>query len=207
MNIRPSSDQIKKPHRPRLADVVGPGLITGASDDDPMAYASVLRWLTISLFAYVATVFAVRVPWLTVAQNLVAAHIELSGDYFAIVVAVFGTTISPRLFFWQAAEAVEDEKEDPHSKPLIKAPMGATRFRLRTLEKVRAERSLHVLAYNLKRMTAPRGSRGAAGSAMRSQRPAQAGEGSGQRFISIEIWRERSCGRARAPARHPVRRR
>ena len=58
-------------------------------------YASVFRWLTISLFAYVATVFAVDVPWLTVAQNLVVPHIRLSGDYLAIVVAVFGTTISP----------------------------------------------------------------------------------------------------------------
>ena len=78
-------------------------------------YASVLRWLTISLFAYVATVFAVGVPWLTVAQNLVVPHIKLSGDYLALVVAVFGTTISPYLFFWQAGEEVEDEKEDPKS--------------------------------------------------------------------------------------------
>ncbi len=74
-------------------------------------YASVLRWLTISLFAYVATVFAVGVPWLTVAQNFVVPHIKLSGDYLALVVAVFGTTISPYLFFWQAGEEVEDEKE------------------------------------------------------------------------------------------------
>jgi Mn2+/Fe2+ NRAMP family transporter len=90
-------------------------------------YASVLRWLTVSLLAYVATVFAVRVPWLTVAQKLVVPHIKLSGDYLAIVVAVFGTTISPYLFFWQAAEEVEDEKEDPDAKPLIKAPLQAPR--------------------------------------------------------------------------------
>jgi Mn2+/Fe2+ NRAMP family transporter len=74
-------------------------------------YASVLRWLTLSLFAYVGTVFAVSVPWLTIAHNLVVPHIQLSGDYLAIVVAVFGTTISPYLFFWQAAEEVEDEEE------------------------------------------------------------------------------------------------
>src|SRR5271165_6656428 len=85
-------------------------------------YASVLRWLTISLLAYVATVFAVGVPWLTVAHNLVVPHIQLSGDYLAIVVAVFGTTISPYLFFWQAAEEVEDEKEDP--TPHVPALMG-----------------------------------------------------------------------------------
>jgi Mn2+/Fe2+ NRAMP family transporter len=81
--------------------------------------------VTISLFAYVGTVFAVHVPWLTVAHNLVVPHIKLSGDYLAIVVAVFGTTISPYLFFWQAAEEVEDEKEDPKAKPLIKAPQQA----------------------------------------------------------------------------------
>ena len=90
-------------------------------------YASVLRWLTISLFAYVATVFAVNVPWLTVAENLVAPHVKLSGDYLTVVVAVFGTTISPYLFFWQAGEEVEDEKEDPAAKPLIEAPLQAPR--------------------------------------------------------------------------------
>ena len=88
-------------------------------------YASVLKWLTISLFAYVATVFAVDVPWLTVAQNLVVPHIKLSGNYLAIVVAVFGTTISPYLFFWQAAEEVEDENEDPKAQPLARPPISA----------------------------------------------------------------------------------
>jgi Mn2+/Fe2+ NRAMP family transporter len=90
-------------------------------------YASVLRWLALSLLAYVATVFTVGVPWLTVAQNLVAPHIKFSGDYLAIVVAIFGTTISPYLFFWQAAEEVEDEKEDPTAEPLIEAPLQAPR--------------------------------------------------------------------------------
>jgi Mn2+/Fe2+ NRAMP family transporter len=70
-----------------------------------------VRWLTISLFAYVATVFAVGVPWLTVAHNLVVPHIQLSGDYLAIVVAVLGTTISPYLFFWAATEEVKDVVE------------------------------------------------------------------------------------------------
>ena len=85
-------------------------------------YASVLRWLTLSLFAYVGTVFVVGVPWLTVAKNLVLPHISLAGGYLTVVVAVFGTTISPYLFFWQAAEEVEDEKQDPSAKPLMKAP-------------------------------------------------------------------------------------
>jgi NRAMP (natural resistance-associated macrophage protein)-like metal ion transporter len=90
-------------------------------------YASILRWLTLSLFAYVATVFFVGVPWLTVAGSLVVPHIEFSGNYLTVVVAVFGTTISPYLFFWQAAEEVEDEIENPEAAPLVKAPEQAPR--------------------------------------------------------------------------------
>jgi NRAMP (natural resistance-associated macrophage protein)-like metal ion transporter len=90
-------------------------------------YASVLRWLTISLFAYVGTAFVVHAPWSSVASNLVFPHLELSGAYLTVVVAVFGTTISPYLFFWQAAEEVEDEKEDRDAKPLIEAPRQAPR--------------------------------------------------------------------------------
>ena len=88
-------------------------------------YASVLRWLTLSLFAYVGVVFTVGAPWLTVAKNLVFPHVSLAGGYLTVVVAVFGTTISPYLFFWQAAEEVEDQKEDPKAEPLIRAPQQA----------------------------------------------------------------------------------
>jgi NRAMP (natural resistance-associated macrophage protein)-like metal ion transporter len=91
------------------------------------SYVSVLRWLTMSLFAYVATVFVVGVPWLTVARYLLVPHLEFSGAYFTVVVAVFGTTISPYLFFWQAAEEVEEEKEDAEAKPLVDAPEQASR--------------------------------------------------------------------------------
>jgi Mn2+/Fe2+ NRAMP family transporter len=238
--IKPSTITIKEPERPRLRDIFGPGLITGASDDDPSGiatyaqagaqlgyslgwtllltypfmcaiqmisakigrvtghglagnmrrhfpapilyllvglllvantinigadlgamaaalhllvvapavlyvagfavvtvllevfmrysrYASVLRWLTLSLFAYVATVFVVGVPWSTVTLNLLLPHLDFSGTYLTVVVAVFGTTISPYLFFWQAAEEVEDEKGDPVAKPLVQAPRQAPR--------------------------------------------------------------------------------
>jgi NRAMP (natural resistance-associated macrophage protein)-like metal ion transporter len=90
-------------------------------------YVSVLRWLSLSLLAYVAVVFVVGVPWLTVARDLVLPRISLSGDYLTVIVAVLGTTISPYLFFWQAAEEVEDEKEDPSAKPLLEAPRQAPR--------------------------------------------------------------------------------
>jgi Mn2+/Fe2+ NRAMP family transporter len=67
------------------------------------------------------------VPWLTVARDLVLPNLNLSSNYLTVVVAVFGTTISPYLFFWQAGEEVEDEKEDPEAKPLIQAPQQAPR--------------------------------------------------------------------------------
>jgi Mn2+/Fe2+ NRAMP family transporter len=85
-------------------------------------YVSVLKWLTLSLFAYVATVFVVKVPWGEVGHALVAPSLSFDADYIVAVVAVFGTTISPYLFFWQAAEEVEEEQENPESLPLKKAP-------------------------------------------------------------------------------------
>jgi NRAMP (natural resistance-associated macrophage protein)-like metal ion transporter len=94
-------------------------------------YVSVLRWLTLSLFAYVGVVFVVGVLWLTVARDLVLPNINLSGDYLTVVVAVFGTTISPYLFFWQAGEEVEDQREDPEAEPLIHAPHEAPRHMAR----------------------------------------------------------------------------
>jgi NRAMP (natural resistance-associated macrophage protein)-like metal ion transporter len=85
-------------------------------------YVSVLKWLTISLFAYVATVFIAGVPWLHVLSGILLPHLQFSGGYITVVVAVLGTTISPYLFFWQAGEEVEAEKENPASHPLKDAP-------------------------------------------------------------------------------------
>jgi Mn2+/Fe2+ NRAMP family transporter len=67
-------------------------------------YVSILKWLTISLFAYVATVFIVGVPWPQALMQSVWPHLQFSGAYLTVVVAVLGTTISPYLFFWQAGE-------------------------------------------------------------------------------------------------------
>ena len=101
------------------------------------SYVSVLRWLTLSLLAYVATVFVVGVPWGTVAYHLVVPHVEWTAAYFTMVVAIFGTTISPYLFFWQASEEVEDVKEDPaasqSSKRPLKGPGSLKRIRLDTM--------------------------------------------------------------------------
>ena len=90
-------------------------------------YVSVLKWLTLSLFAYVATVFVVGVPWGTVFLHLLVPDITLRGNYLTVVVAVFGTTISPYLFFWQAGEEVEDMNERADSASLLDEPSAAPR--------------------------------------------------------------------------------
>jgi len=72
------------------------------------AYVRYLKWLTLVLFAYVGVVFAVRIDWLAVARSVVAPDIQVSAAWITVIVAVFGTTISPYLFFWQTAEEIED---------------------------------------------------------------------------------------------------
>ena len=109
------------------------------------SYASVLRWLTLSLFAYVATVFVVGVPWGTVLLHLVVPHIEWTGAYFTVVVAVFGTTISPYLFFWQASEEVEDVNDDPAAQPILEAPAAGPR----QLKRIRLDTIVGMAASNL----------------------------------------------------------
>lgn len=71
-------------------------------------YVSFLKWLTLSLLAYAAVLFTVHVPWSEVALRTVWPHLSLNAEAAAVVVGVFGTTISPYLFFWQASEEIED---------------------------------------------------------------------------------------------------
>ena len=85
-------------------------------------YAPILKALTLALLAYVATVFVVEVPWREVLFQTLLPSLSLQADYLVAVVAVFGTTISPYLFFWQASQEVEDQRAAPGEEPLIKAP-------------------------------------------------------------------------------------
>ena len=85
-------------------------------------YVSVLKWLTVTLFAYVGVAFVVHVPWLTVLHHLVVPKLSFKAEYLTVVVAILGTTISPYLFFWQAEEEVEEVKERDGAKPLERAP-------------------------------------------------------------------------------------
>ena len=71
-------------------------------------YVHVLKWLTLSLLAYVGVLFTVTIDWGHVARAVLLPEVVWTRDAVTVVVAVFGTTISPYLFFWQSAEEVED---------------------------------------------------------------------------------------------------
>jgi NRAMP (natural resistance-associated macrophage protein)-like metal ion transporter len=85
-------------------------------------YASILKWLALSLLSYVAVAFAVKVPWGDVAWNLVAPSMKFDVGTLTVVVAVLGTTISPYLFFWQASEEAEEVEDDPKAQALRRSP-------------------------------------------------------------------------------------
>ncbi|HEX7935524.1 MAG TPA: divalent metal cation transporter [Paraburkholderia sp.] len=102
------------------------------------SYVKVLKWLTLVLFAYVATVFVVRIPWHTVLATIVFPHISWTNDYITTVVAVLGTTISPYLFFWQASQEVEEMRAETGQRALKYAPgHGAS-----TLRRIRLDTSI-----------------------------------------------------------------
>jgi NRAMP (natural resistance-associated macrophage protein)-like metal ion transporter len=90
-------------------------------------YVGLLKWLTFSLLAYVGVVFTVKIDWHAVAVGAFVPKFELSGEALTLVVAVFGTTISPYLFFWQSSQEVEDEEADPEAGALIDRPEQANR--------------------------------------------------------------------------------
>lgn len=73
--------------------------------------AHILKWLTLTLFAYVAAVFVVDVPWGHVLHDLVVPKLQWRSDYWMMIVALLGTTISPYLFFWQASQEVEELRQ------------------------------------------------------------------------------------------------
>jgi Mn2+/Fe2+ NRAMP family transporter len=88
-------------------------------------YVAILKWGTLSLFAYVATVLVLKVPWEQVAYNTFLPSFSWQKDYIVAIMAVLGTTISPYLFFWQASEEAEDERTTPGAEPLTAAPSQA----------------------------------------------------------------------------------
>jgi NRAMP (natural resistance-associated macrophage protein)-like metal ion transporter len=95
-------------------------------------YVWILKWLTLSLFAYIAVAFIVRAPWPEVLRRTVWPQFKLSKDSLTMIVAIFGTTISPYLFFWQASEEVEEIETHVDEHPLKEKP-GEAREELRRI--------------------------------------------------------------------------
>jgi NRAMP (natural resistance-associated macrophage protein)-like metal ion transporter len=87
-------------------------------------FAAIVKWLTLALFAYVVTAFVVRPPWATVFRHLAVPEVHLGNGWLTTLVAVLGTTITPYLFFWQAALEIEEEKS--HGRTSEKSRRGAT---------------------------------------------------------------------------------
>jgi NRAMP (natural resistance-associated macrophage protein)-like metal ion transporter len=87
-------------------------------------YAAVLKWTTLSLFTYFGVVAVAGVPWGHALASLLIPELQWNAAYATAFVAILGTTISPYLFFWQAAQEVEEEHRH-HAKPLCIAPRTA----------------------------------------------------------------------------------
>lgn len=88
-------------------------------------YVGVLKWLTLALFAYIATLFFVKVDWSLLARSFFIPHLSFDQHYLTAIVAILGTTISPYLFFWQASQEVEDIRAVPEREALKTAPAQA----------------------------------------------------------------------------------
>ncbi|MFT3867485.1 MAG: divalent metal cation transporter [Nibricoccus sp.] len=89
-------------------------------------YVKVLKWLCLVLFSYVATAFIIKIPWRTALIYTFIPHWELTPEFLTVIAAIFGTTISPYLFFWQASQEVEEVRINRDVKPLTKDPSHAS---------------------------------------------------------------------------------
>ncbi|MDB6138574.1 MAG: natural resistance-associated macrophage protein [Verrucomicrobiaceae bacterium] len=85
-------------------------------------YSGILKWLTLSLFAYVATVFAVHLDWWATLRGSFIPNFSTDGKFLVMLIALLGTTISPYLFFWQSSAEVEEVTNNADEQPLKKAP-------------------------------------------------------------------------------------
>jgi NRAMP (natural resistance-associated macrophage protein)-like metal ion transporter len=91
--------------------------------------ARVFKWLTLVLLAYVITAFLALPDWAAVVRATFIPHVEWTKDYIAVLVGILGTTISPYLFFWQAAQEVEEDRD--HGKTTVAQRRGSTNKELR----------------------------------------------------------------------------
>lgn len=108
-------------------------------------YASLLKWLTLSLFTYFGTVLTVQIPWQEVAQGFFLPTFPATTAFWTSIVAILGTTISPYLFFWQASQEVEEIEIRPERNPLKNAPHQANG----ALERIRLDTYIGMAFSNL----------------------------------------------------------
>jgi Mn2+/Fe2+ NRAMP family transporter len=95
--------------------IFGIGLIAAQIWLPYAAIARIFKWLTLTLFAYVITAFVVHPNWLHVFSQFVVPRMHFDSTVLSTIVGVLGTTITPYLFFWQAALIIEDEKAEGQS--------------------------------------------------------------------------------------------
>lgn len=79
-------------------------------------YASFLKWLCLTMFAYPITIFIVNAPFLEILKSTFIPHIEFNYQFLFLITGIFGTTISPYMFFWDAVQ----ESEEDHARGLVK---------------------------------------------------------------------------------------
>jgi NRAMP (natural resistance-associated macrophage protein)-like metal ion transporter len=98
-------------------------------------YARILKWLALALLAYPLTALLVAEPWMTLLKATFIPHLEFNFAFLFIITGVFGTTISPYMFFWEASEEVEEEEE----RRLLKKDGSAPRITKRFMRKLRID--------------------------------------------------------------------
>ncbi|MCS3726616.1 Nramp family divalent metal transporter [Bradyrhizobium betae] len=100
-------------------------------------YVAVLKWLTLSLFAYVIALAVVKVPWTEALKGVLIPQVSWNVEFLTTLVAILGTTISPYLFIWQSSQEAEEQRIDDNKTPLKKDTSTADaefrRIRLDTL--------------------------------------------------------------------------
>ena len=99
-------------------------------------YTHILKYLALSLLAYIATAFFINHDWKDLLTSTVLPSIDLSKDYMLNIVAVMGTTISPYLFFWQTGQEVEEQVKN---KQLKNFNSGKPKMNINNIKKMRTD--------------------------------------------------------------------
>jgi NRAMP (natural resistance-associated macrophage protein)-like metal ion transporter len=110
---------------PAYALVIGSFLVWSSYN----SIARIFKWMTLVLFSYVIAAFFAKPDWAAVFRSTFVPHFEWSAAYWATLVGIFGTTISPYLFFWQASQEVEEERAQ--GELTLASRKGATNAELR----------------------------------------------------------------------------